>query len=142
MPVRSLRSPVIVWPDRAAVDRAARAWAAEESGRHPELRRLGYFGSYARGDWGVGSDLDLVAVVREPAGSAVEPFERRALSWDLSALPVPAELLVYTEPEWSRLQAQGGRFARTLVQETAWIFPVPEPGTDESVEGERAEHTP
>ena len=63
MPVRSLNSSVFKWPDHATVDKAVRSWAQAEAKRHPELQRLGYFGSYARGDWGVGSDLDLVAVV-------------------------------------------------------------------------------
>jgi predicted nucleotidyltransferase len=79
--------------------------------------RLGYFGSYANGTWGVGSDLDLVAVVE----SSAEPFHRRALSWDLLTLPVPAELLVYTRDEWDRMQAEGARFAATLARETVWI---------------------
>jgi len=94
-------------------------WAAREAPRHPGLLRLGYFGSYARGDAGVGSDLDLIAVVE----SSPEPFEGRALGWDLSSLPVPAELLVYTRLEWERLQQQGGRFVRTLQQEARWLRP-------------------
>ena len=65
----------------------------------------------------MGSDLDLVAVVR----SATEPFHRRTASWDLTPLPVPAELLVYTDAEWSALQERGGRFAATLGSETHWL---------------------
>jgi uncharacterized protein len=118
MPLRSLTSFVLTWPDRETVDCAARRWAREEGRRRPLLQRLGYFGSYARGDWGVGSDLDLVAV----ATSCGEPFERRALDWDLNDLPVPAEILVYTEEEWERLISEGGRFARLLSQEAVWIF--------------------
>jgi hypothetical protein len=117
MPVRSLRSSVLRWPDRDAVDAAVRAWARAELRRRPELVRLGYFGSYATGTWGVGSDLDLVAVV----SSAEEPFERRAVSWDLIALPVPAEILIYTRREWNRLLERGGRFARVLATETIWV---------------------
>ena len=119
MPVRSLNSSVLKWPDRASVDRAARAWAIDVARQHPELLRAAYFGSYARGDWGVGSDLDLVVILDK----ASEPFERRALSWDLSALPVPAELLACTVDEWQRMQAQGGRFARTLAREAVWVYP-------------------
>ena len=58
MPVKSLRSSVIVWPDRKTVDRAARDWAKRQPALHPGLRRLGSYGSSARDDWGVGSDLD------------------------------------------------------------------------------------
>jgi hypothetical protein len=65
----------------------------------------------------VGSDLDLIAVVE----SSPDSFERRALGWDLSDLPVPAELLVYTRQEWERHQQEGGRFARTLQQEARWL---------------------
>ena len=122
MPVRSLRSSVLKWPDRQAVEQALATWAAREQLRHPGLVRLGWFGSYARGDAGVGSDLDLVAVVE----SSVEPFERRALAWDLSSLPVPAEILVYTRDEWQRLEQEGGRFARTLRRDARWLV-APDP---------------
>ncbi len=60
MPVRSLNSSVLKWPSRKTVDRAVRSWTAEQVQQRPEIVRLGYFGSYARGDWGVGSDLDLI----------------------------------------------------------------------------------
>jgi predicted nucleotidyltransferase len=119
MPVKSLNSSVLKWPDRLSVDRAARSWAASEACRHPKLLRLGYFGSYARGDAGVGSDLDLIAIVDQ----AAEPFERRSISWDLNTLPVPAELIIYTRKEWKRLQKQGGRFARMLNSQVVWIYP-------------------
>lgn len=122
MPVRSLNSSVLKWPDRTTADTAVRAWAVEAARRYPGLIRAGYFGSYARGDWGVGSDLDLVVVVRE----AAEPFERRALGWDLSSLPVPAELLVYTEAEWQGLHDEGGRFACMLAREAVWVYPEDE----------------
>ena len=90
------------------MDRATRSWAAREARRHPELLRLGYFGSYARGDAGVGSDLDVIAIVRE----AAEPFERRSLIWDLNPLPVPAEIIIYTLP------AQAG------IQVLKWFFSI------------------
>ena len=118
MPVRSLNSSVLKWPHRETVDRAVRTWAVAECERHSRLNRLGYFGSYARGDWGVGSDLDLVAILSE----SLEPFERRNLSWNLHPLPVPAELLVYTEQEWERFRRENFQFFRTLERETVWVY--------------------
>ncbi len=119
MPVRSLNSRVFKWPDRWQVEAAARDWAKRQAERHPELKRVGYFGSYARGDWGVGSDLDLVVIVAE----ACRPFGERLRDWDLTDLPVPAELLVYTEEEWRKKLGEGGRFARVLADELVWIYP-------------------
>jgi predicted nucleotidyltransferase len=108
---------VLRWPDESEVRTAAVRLAEREARARSELIRLGFFGSYANGTWGVGSDLDLVAVVSECA----HPFERRALSWDLSDLPVPAEIVVYTVPEWDRLVAAGDRFAATLQREAVWL---------------------
>lgn len=120
MPVRSLSSFVLKWPDRAEVDRAVRRWAGEQVNHHPRLRRLGYFGSYARGDWGVGSDLDLIALVE----SSDEPFHARGRHWALESLPVPAQIVVYTLEEWQRMRAAGGRFAKTIEKETVWVYPA------------------
>lgn len=117
MPVRSLTTSVLRWPSRQTVDRAARRWAAEQRAVRADIERLGYFGSYARGDWGVGSDLDLIAIVTD----SDQPFAERALAWDLDDLPVPAELLVYTSAEWSRMIASGARFARVIEAEAAWL---------------------
>lgn len=119
MPVRSSSSSVLRWPDRATVVAAVEAWAAREARVRPGLVRLGYFGSYARGNWGVGSDIDLIAVVE----SSALPFERRGLDWDLLDLPVPGQIVVYTGEEWESLCREGGRFARTIERETVWLLP-------------------
>jgi hypothetical protein len=85
---------------------------------HPEVLRIGYFGSYARGDWGVGSDLDLIVIVRH----ATEPFERRGLLFDVSFSPVPADLLVYTKDEWNRMTETENRFSQSQERESVWAF--------------------
>src|SRR5439155_22751797 len=79
LPVRSLSSSVVVWPDRAAVESALRRWAEEAARIRRELVSVGYFGSYARDDWGVGSDLDVVLVV---AGGGL-PVGRRPVAGGL-----------------------------------------------------------
>ena len=106
------------WPPEKVVLDGLRVWAAAESRRRPELTALGYFGSYARGEAGFGSDLDLVAIV----GRSSLPFIERARDWPLETLPVPADLLVYTAREWEALHARGGRFARVLAAETVWLI--------------------
>jgi hypothetical protein len=114
-----LNSSVLVWPDRQTVDRAVREWARDVAARRRDVRRIGYFGSYARGDHGVGSDLDVVAIV----AASDEPFVRRAATWPTEALPVPTDLLVYTEAEWSHLMSADSRFAGVLKRQMRWIWP-------------------
>jgi predicted nucleotidyltransferase len=84
------------------VDQAARRWAEDLTRAETGVVAVGYFGSYARGDWGVGSDLDVVVIVEH----SPEPFERRAAPLDATQLPVPADVLVYTRAEWEKLPAR------------------------------------
>ena len=116
MPVRLLSSRVLRWPDAGAVVAAFRRWAGEAVRRRAGVLRIGYFGSYARGNWGVGSDLDVVIVLED----SELPFERRGVEWDTFALPVPVDLLVYTEDEWRRMEREG-RFPAT-VRDAAWVY--------------------
>ncbi len=117
MPVRSLSSSVLRWPDAADVDEAVRQWARRVAALHPDVLRVGYFGSYGRGDWGPGSDVDLLVVVRSPD----EPFERRGTPLDATGLPVPADVLVYTEAEWRDLDPTSRRY-RMVSQEPIWVL--------------------
>lgn len=117
MPVRSLSSSVLKWPDAQATQLALRQWALEVGKSRQDVLQIGYFGSLARGDWGVGSDLDLVIVVED----SDRPFEQRSVEWDATKLPVPVDILVYTEREWKSLGKQR-RFHQTLVREAMWVY--------------------
>lgn len=81
MPVRLLTSPVLKWPDAASVVQALGQWVNSQVQARPEIVKIGYFGSYARGDWGVGSDLDLIIIVDQ----ARHPFEMRGVVWNTLA---------------------------------------------------------
>lgn len=120
MPVRLLSSSVFRWPDAATVHEAVSRWAEKTVRDHPEVQRIGYFGSYARGSWGVGSDVDLVIVVT----ACPEPFEIRAAKWELNELPVPVDALIYTADEWHSLfQTEGGN--RRAFEGAVWVYDCP-----------------
>ena len=82
-----------------------------------DVLKIGYFGSYARGDWGVGSDLDLILILQH----SELPFEKRALEWDVLGLPVPADVVVYTQAEWEEMAGKNGRFYRMIENEAVWV---------------------
>jgi len=107
------------WPGRQEVEKAVRGWAQDLAHLVPDLVAVGFFGSYARGDWGVGSDIDLVVVVE----SSKSPFGSRALPSGSARLPVQADHLIYTRDELATVLARGGRFADTLRREVVWVFP-------------------
>jgi len=118
MPVRSLSSSVLRWPNRDEVEAAVRAWYAEiRRDLAAQVVRAGYFGSYARGDWGVGSDVDIILIV----ASSDLPFERRSVRFDTLRLPVPADLLVYTLRVWeAHRELPAGR---RVAAEVVWLSP-------------------
>jgi predicted nucleotidyltransferase len=116
MPVRSLRSSVLRWVSREEALQAAKAWAERVAQERPEVLRVGCFGSAARGDWGVGSDLDLLVIVAH----SDKPFLYRATDFDTTSLPVPADLLVYTQDEWAAMERSGR--CRRLRAEVRWLY--------------------
>lgn len=93
-------------------------WADQILEVRHDVKGIGFFGSYARGDWGVGSDLDVLVIVEK----SDDPFERRTAKWDTSSLPVPTDLLVYTQEEWGNLDREN-RFVKTVESETIWVHP-------------------
>ena len=120
MPVRLLSSSVLRWPDAQAVKHAVDQWVDKVVKTRKDVLSIGYFGSYARGDWGVGSDLDLIIIVTD----SQQPFMRRASEWDATELPVPADVLVYTEEEWQSLARQGQSHER-IRREIVWVYSLP-----------------
>lgn len=99
MPVRLLNSAVFKWPSRDAVVEPAGKWARSLAGRDAAVVRVGYIGSYARGDWGVGSDLDVIVILSE---TSIPALERQRYYYP-DNLPVHADVWVYTQAEWDRL---------------------------------------
>jgi hypothetical protein len=119
MPVRSLSSPVLKWPRRDEVKKALLRWQKKKMATSPEIIQLGYFGSFAKDNWGVGSDLDLIVIIKD---SSV-PFERRPLAWDVDTLPVPTDILIYTMKEWQDMLQEGGKFVDMIEKEAVWLYP-------------------
>ena len=58
-------------------------------------------------------------------GGCDRPFAERALDWDTTRLPVPADVLVYTLAEWNTLTGADTGFGRRLCDETVWVTDSP-----------------
>jgi UTP:GlnB (protein PII) uridylyltransferase len=119
MPVRSLTQSLLRWPEPELILAQVAAWAAAVAADHPGLVRVGVFGSYGRGDAGVGSDLDLLLIDRQAAG----PQHQRLLTWPLADLPLSCDALVLTPQEHEDLMAGGSAMACALLNECRWLWP-------------------
>ncbi len=97
---------------------AAQAWVRQLRRDHPEVVRVGYFGSYARGDYVPGSDFD---VLLELAKSEVPKWRDRAPAYKPDRFPVGIEMFAYTSDELGRMRAAGAAFIQTIDAEIHWL---------------------
>ena len=118
MPVRSLTQSLLRWPEPEQVLHHVRLWAAQVAVEHPGLERVALFGSYGRGDAGVGSDLDLLLIDAASRG----PQHQRLLAWPLAELPLSCDALVLTPTEHAELLASGSAMAAALQRDSRWLW--------------------
>ncbi|MCP9886728.1 nucleotidyltransferase domain-containing protein [Cyanobium sp. ATX 6A2] len=105
------------WPSSEAVLEQARAWAEQQAAANPDLEAVGVFGSYGRGDAGVGSDLDLLLILSH----CHLPVWERLRRWDTTPLPLATDLLVYSRAEWDTLPQWNPKLAEVLGREVRWL---------------------
>ena len=118
MPVRSLTQSLLRWPEPEQVLAQVRDWAVRIAADHPGLERVGVFGSYGRGEAGVGSDLDLLLIDADARGSQ----QRRLPLWPLEELPLSCDALVLTPSEHATLLASGTAMAAALGRDSRWLW--------------------
>ncbi len=111
-----MSSSVLRWISREEAIEAFLGWAKRVCASKEDVVGVGLFGSCARGDWGVGSDLDVIVLLKESS----EPFWKRYLEFDTTDLPVPVDLLVLTLDEVEGMR--GTRFYREVIEgNTIWV---------------------
>lgn len=108
MPVKSLNSRVLKWPDRKSVLDSFTAWASFQF-RITNVINIGTFGSIHTDKWGVGSDLDIIVLLNETKLD----FFHRGVAFDTTSIPVPVDFLAYTTEEWEKVE-------RTFRQLVRW----------------------
>jgi uncharacterized protein len=97
----------------------ARKTAGRIAENNPEVLRILLFGSFARGDYGFRSDLDLLIVLRDSNEAAAERIGRF-----LAYAPVyPTDMLVYTDDELSARVSSGEAFLARALRESIQLWP-------------------
>jgi hypothetical protein len=104
---------------------AVQQWARLEAQRCPSLEKVGVYGSYGRGDAGVGSDLDLLLIDADAAGTQSSRYRR----WPFEELPLSCDALVLSPAELAHLldsrQCEDpavAAMAHALRSECRWIW--------------------
>ncbi len=103
---------------RARVVGAAKAWAGRLRREHPEIVRIGFFGSYARDDYVPGSDFDVLIEVT----TSDQPRRNdRPAAYQPDDFPIGMEVFVYTTDELTRMRNEDAAFIKTIDREITWL---------------------
>jgi predicted nucleotidyltransferase len=84
---------------------------------HPE--KIILFGSWARGERGPHSDIDLLIIQESDLSRPQRYAQVRRLFWGIG---VPMDILVYTPEEFARYQSVPGSFTHTVAREGRVLY--------------------
>ncbi|MGA2977498.1 MAG: nucleotidyltransferase domain-containing protein [Spirochaetia bacterium] len=108
---------VFIARDRAIVLNEVSVWSRSLRESNPHVRRIGLFGSYAKGTYSPGSDLDIILIM----DASTEPrWFMRSAAIDTMGLGIGADLFIYTESEMARMEKTSGWF-RHIMEEALWF---------------------
>lgn len=98
---------------QAIVDRIAEA---------VQPQKVILFGSWARGEQGPHSDIDLVVIQESTLSHPQRYAQIRRLFWGLGQ---PMDILVYTPEEFERYRSVPGSFTHTITREGKVLYERP-----------------
>ena len=112
-------SPVPRFADRDEMVALARQFSGRLAAARPEIRKIILFGSFARGDYGARSDLDLLIVLEhsdKPLGERLHDY--------LQFVPgYPIDILPLTEAEIDSRLADQDLFLQQIFAEGIQLYP-------------------
>jgi len=110
VPRQSSGSVEIKYTDPKLIDAAVRQFAAELKDRDSTVRRILWFGSWTKGTFSPGSDVDLCIIVDHDD----RPRRERLPDYLPRRFPVGVDLFIYTEAEFRKLATEHPELYREI----------------------------
>jgi predicted nucleotidyltransferase len=107
----------VVFADKANVLRQLKDYARRIEQTHPEVERVGYFGSYANDTYGPASDVDLLIILRR----SDKRFLDRIPDFFPKNLSICCDVFPYTSEELEKMQAQNNPWICHVLNEVVWL---------------------
>jgi len=114
---KSSNSVKVVFADKANVLRQLEDYVKRIKQTHPEVERVGYFGSYANDTYGPASDVDLLIILQQ----SDKRFLDRIPDFLLENLSICCDVFPYTSEEIEKMQIQNNPWIRHILKETIWL---------------------
>ncbi len=119
MPNPFLSSPTPRFADHNETVALARQFSSRVAAARPEVRKIILFGSFARGDYGTRSDLDLLIVLDRSDKALGE----RLSDYLQFGSGYPTDILPLTEQEIDARLADRDPFLRRILDEGIQLYP-------------------
>jgi len=118
MPKKSSNSAKVFFADAQRAEALLAEIVRKLTAAHPEIVKIILFGSYVRGDFVPGSDLDLLIILEH----SDRPFLDRIPQYLPNRVPFPVDVFPYTEAEVRQMQAEGNPFILRALREGKVVF--------------------
>src|SRR4030043_161867 len=100
---KSSNSVKVVFADKSNVLRQLKNYAGTIKQTHPDVERVGYFGSYADDTYGPASDVDLLIILRQ----SDKRFLERIPEFIPDSLSIGCDCFPYTSEEIEKMKQDG-----------------------------------
>lgn len=117
MPGESSNFVKVFFADKDKVLCQLKAYAKKLKRSHPEVERVGFFGSYANGTFGPASDVDLLIIL---SGSS-KRFLDRIPDFLPDNLSVSCDVFPYTNEEIETMKEDRNPWIRHILKEVLWL---------------------
>jgi uncharacterized protein len=115
----SLPSVKVTFTNREEIFKALKHLIQEWTQKHPELERVILFGSFARGDYFPGSDVDVLLVLEKSDKSLLN----RIAEFLPTHFPVDIDIFPYTKAEIQRLMNDPHSLVSQALAEGKRMYP-------------------
>ena len=107
----------VFFADKDKVLHQLKDYAKSLKRTHPEVERVGYFGSYATETFGPASDVDLLIILRKSS----KRFLDRIPDYIPENLSVSCDVFPYTNKEIEKMKKDGSPWIRHVLGEVVWL---------------------
>jgi len=114
---KSSNSVKVVFADKANVLRLLKDYVKSIKRTHPEVERVGFFGSYANDTYGPASDVDLLVILRR----SDKRFLDRIPDYIPNNLCVSCDVFPYTNEEIEKMKQERIPWIRHVLREAVWL---------------------
>ncbi len=117
MPGESSNFVKVFFADKDKILCQLKDYAKSIKRTHPEVERVGFFGSYANGTFGPASDVDLLIIL---SGSS-KRFLDRIPDFLPDNLSVSCDVFPYTNEEIEKMKQDCNPWIRHILKEVLWL---------------------